>query len=121
MTDKDCNGNCKPRCRECRQANALAYRRENPHRSWIGGYRDRMRKYGLEDQIVVEVFTRADVIFRYGNACSYCANGEFEELDHVIPVCQAGPHTLNNVRPTCATCNGRKSKVDGCPEDRRAS
>lgn len=114
---RKCDGKCRPMCRECTNAKNRQYTRDNPHRSWAASYRARARRFNLP--IVEEDFTRADVIRTYGNHCVYCDSGAFEELDHFEPVCKGGPHTLANVRPACASCNNAKSRVDGCPDDRR--
>lgn len=77
---------------------------------WAGGYRTRCRALGLDP--VVEDFTKPDVIERYGDSCFYCDTGAFEQLDHYVPVKDGGPHTLDNVRPSCANCNLAKSDLD---------
>lgn len=131
--DKSCSGGRRPDCRLCRSrqehariaANrakydayqaayraahrekqrryAAEYHKANPHVSWVNCYRRRLRRYGYLP--IVEDFTREDVIARYGDACAHCG-GPFEELDHYpIPVSEGGPHTLANVRPSCAKCN----------------
>ena len=64
------------------------------------------RRYGVEP--VVEPFTRKQVIERYGDRCAYCPAGDFETLDHLVPVAAGGPHTLDNARPCCRSCNSRK-------------
>ncbi|RAI25116.1 HNH endonuclease signature motif containing protein, partial [Rhodoplanes serenus] len=51
----------------------------------------------------------------YGDGCAYCETGEFEELEHYTPVKAGGPHTLENVRPSCSACNRAKSDAD--PEE----
>lgn len=86
-----------------------AYREANPHRNWAAGYRVRCRQFGIES--VVEDFTKADVIYTYGDRCFYCREGAFEHLDHDIPVSKGGPHTLENVRPSCADCNITKREM----------
>ncbi|ODR06427.1 hypothetical protein BHQ21_11600 [Mycobacterium sherrisii] len=79
------------------------YRQEKRHVAWARTYRARARRYGLEP--VVESFTYADVIARYGDACAHCG-GTFDELDHYpTPVIEGGPHALDNVRPACTPCN----------------
>lgn len=81
------------------------YRASNPDVFWRARYRTRMKKFGFH-VATVEDFTYDDVIERYGATCWHCPEGEFEELDHYpIPVSQAGPHSLENVRPSCADCN----------------
>lgn len=34
------------------------------------------------------------------------------ELDHIIPVCKGGSHTLDNLQCLCRTCNALKSSMD---------
>lgn len=85
------------------------YRLSNPDVFWATTYRSRVRRMGLPE--VIEDFRYADVVERYGDACFYCETGEFEHLDHAIPVSKGGPHTLDNVRPSCAACNVSKSNM----------
>jgi HNH endonuclease len=90
------------------RADRRAYHAANPHIGWSKCYRERARRYGFIP--VVEPFTRADVIDHYGDACHYCG-AAFEELDHYVAVRDGGPHSLENVRPSCAACNCRKDAV----------
>lgn len=84
-----------------------AHRKERPDIYWRLSYKDRMKAFGFP-VVVVEDFTREDVIAAYGETCHHCSTGGFEELDHFpIPVRQAGPHSLKNVRPSCGPCNRR--------------
>ncbi|MFJ3270334.1 HNH endonuclease [Streptomyces sp. NPDC086776] len=43
-----------------------------------------------------------------GAKCFYC-EGPFEHLDHFIPIAKGGPHAIQNLVPSCADCNLRKS------------
>lgn len=102
------------RCDECRHAwnmgirvRAYAWRAERPHVKWKAAYLRRARAFGFTP--LLEEFTRDDVIERWGDGCAYCESGAFEELDHFVPICLNGPHTLGNVRPSCAKCNSEKS------------
>ena len=83
-----------------------AFKQANRHVWWEDGYRRRCRRYGLTPFIVS--FTREDVINQYGDACFYCPDGAFEQIDHCIPVAAGGLHVLANARPSCTTCNHRK-------------
>ena len=95
---------------ELAKARAAAHRLANPARARQSArkslYLRRALKFGFAP--VVEEFTEAEVIARYGDACFYCRDAEFEELDHVVPVRHGGAHVLDNVRPSCAACNRRK-------------
>ena len=86
-----------------------AFRAENPHLGWEAHYLSRVRRLSLPQ--VLESFTKPDVIERYGDSCFYCG-GDFEHLDHYVPVSKGGPHTLDNVRPSCTSCNARKWSFD---------
>src|SRR5699024_4781863 len=78
---------------------------ENPHVGWESTYKQRAKKFGFEP--VIESFTKADLIAKYGNECFHCG-GPFEQLDHaVVPVALGGHHTLENCRPSCAPCNAK--------------
>lgn len=76
-----------------------------PHVLWERGYRDRAIAFGYEPHI--ESFTREELIAYWGNGerCIYC-DGPFEHTDHKIPVAWNGPHTIENVVPSCGPCNG---------------
>lgn len=102
-------------CRECERERNRAYRAANPEyriayhaahpeAAWIAAYRRRARAYGFTPYI--EEFTKDDVIARHGGRCVHCPGGEFVHLDHYpMSVAEGGPHTLWNVRPSCAHCN----------------
>lgn len=99
--------------RAARVARARRQRAENPEQLWAGHYRHAARARGFAP--VVEDFTKADVVDRYGDSCFYCEVGEFEELDHFYPTSKGGPHTLENVRPACLPCN--RMKQDTNPDE----
>lgn len=79
-----------------------------PHIYWESSYITRVRKYGFEP--VVESFTRDELVTRWGSVCVYCG-GPFEQLDHaIIPVRDGGAHSLDNCRPSCASCNASRNQ-----------
>lgn len=129
-------GRRRARCKECCNAASAAWRKANPdymvewtaanpdHRAdymadyraahpeaaWRGVYRARAKRYGFEP--VVEGFTKADVIELYGDQCWHCKDAPFEELDHhPIPVAAEGPHTIENVKPSCTRCNRAEGRA----------
>jgi 5-methylcytosine-specific restriction endonuclease McrA len=65
---------------------------------------------------VVEYFTRDQVIDRDGRTCYLCGRDNLNDgdihIDHVVPLCRGGTHTLANVRVACAPCNIRKGARD---------
>ena len=95
---------CSSRCR------VASHRSTKPEIGWAYGARVRAEKYGLE--IEFSDFSKQQVLDRYGSTCYYCVDGDFEQLDHFIPIRAGGAHTLDNVRPSCMTCNMTKGNVD---------
>lgn len=91
------------------RALARDWRAAHPEGVWVQTYMQRVRQYHLP--AVVEDFTKADVIERYGDSCAYCGD-EFQELDHYVAVRLGGPHTLDNVRPSCVSCNRSKAATE---------
>lgn len=74
---------------------------------WAKDYRKRYARFFNDEPTTVDLFTRADVIRRYGDSCTMC-DGNFEHLDHIIPISARGTHELDNVQPLCAACNLKK-------------
>ena len=111
----------KRTCRQCGEKKLLDYfapdnaradgrrtvcvecRRDYDHQRY---YQRSCQLYGLEP--VVEQFSRKDVVQRYSDRCAHCTAGDFECLDHFVPVAAGGPHTLDNARPSCRSCNSFK-------------
>ena len=53
---------------------------------------------------------REQVFHRDNYTCQYCGErGGKLECDHVIPVCQGGPHELTNLVTSCKSCNQSKA------------
>lgn len=56
-------------------------------------------------------FSREGVFFRDNYSCGYCgAKGPSKTLtfDHIIPSCQGGQKTWENIITACFPCNGKK-------------
>jgi len=98
-------------------ADEAAWRRAHPEHNWKHHYIKRAKRFGVP--VVVEPFSKADVVALYGDRCVYCGVGEFEHLDHYEPVSKGGAHTLANVRPSCAACNKSKHVNPGEDFERR--
>ena len=93
-----------------------AYDRSRPDKALARVHRRRARKLNNG----VGVYTRQNVLERYGNICLICnlpidlsisgkpgspgwENGL--HIDHILPISKGGPDTLENVRPTHGKCN----------------
>lgn len=86
------------------------YKAAKPHIGWESTYRYRSICYGFEP--VIERFTRDELIARWGDECVHCG-GPFEHLDHsVTPVFLGGAHTIENCRPSCASCNSARNQFN---------
>ena len=68
-------------------------------------YRKRCRRLGIN--AVVFPCTRSQIEAVYGDRCYYCG-AEWSELDHYVPIKDGGSHSIDNLRPACATCNNAK-------------
>jgi 5-methylcytosine-specific restriction endonuclease McrA len=51
----------------------------------------------------------------FDHKCAYCSisvkRGENLHLDHKIPLCRGGDHTIDNLAPACEICNLKKGKL----------
>lgn len=51
----------------------------------------------------------------FGHQCAYCgdspAEGEWLELEHLIPLSRGGEHRKHNVVPACGACNKEKGQM----------
>lgn len=73
------------------------------------------KRKAIKAKVTVEHFKHDEIIKKYGSKCFYCNDGEFEHIDHYIPLSKGGSHSLENIRPSCAKCNMCKS--DKMPEE----
>lgn len=123
-------------CDECRQAQREYDRNrfyKNPelkrqrNRKYVNLEKKRSswrRRQAKRLQNDFEKYTEKQVLEKYGNLCHIC-NKEIDltaprrsgmgenweaglHIDHLIPVSEGGPDTLNNVRPAHGLCNIRK-------------
>lgn len=69
----------------------------------------RKRRAKIKGSTIV-YFSTADLMKRmsiFGYKCAYC-KGNFDHIDHVIPISKGGYHCLANLRPACENCNCSK-------------
>jgi 5-methylcytosine-specific restriction endonuclease McrA len=94
-----------------RRAVASAYLAEHPKVRVLKEGRRRAAKRANGTYRV----TSADVerlLHRFDHRCAYCgARGQTLHIDHVVPICRGGAHTIGNLLPACAKCNLRKGRL----------
>lgn len=91
---------------------ARAYRAKDPGRLWLAQYNQRIRKFFPGSDPDSTYVSRDHLLAEYGDECFHCG-GPFNEIDHhPIPVRHRGPHSLANLKPSCAPCNRRSMKVE---------
>lgn len=99
-----------------------SWRKSNPEK-----YREYDRKRrALKKESIAEPYSENQVLLIYGSACHICkkeinllskrsvgALGWQNSLhiDHVIPISKGGEDTIDNVRPSHAICNLKKSNT----------
>lgn len=69
----------------------------------------RARYFGAKSEISAEDWTRWAEAF--GRRCAYCgAQTKVPVLEHVVPLSRGGTDTIDNVVPSCMSCNRRKGR-----------
>jgi 5-methylcytosine-specific restriction endonuclease McrA len=71
-------------------------------------HRRRARLRGLESKATTGQIREAKA--KAKNKCFYCSmRVEMLTIDHILPICSGGSHTLDNIVFACHACNSRKS------------
>lgn len=97
----------KERHAQYRQAWAESHR----HLEAETSQRRRARKRGAR----VEAVDREAIVQRDGSTCYLCGNGlrpSQVTLDHVVALTRGGPHSQDNLRVACRSCNSSKGTMD---------
>lgn len=55
---------------------------------------------------------RATLSARDGDLCAHCGGPGPYQIDHVIPLADNGPDTLENLRLLCRTCHNGAHRID---------
>jgi len=79
------------------------------HQTEAREYRRRRRVRISEKRFTVTKRDLNRLLSRYNNSCAYCLEpSEPLHLDHVTPLKLGGRHSIGNLLPACASCNGSK-------------
>lgn len=75
---------------------------------------NRKRKKLLNQYDNIKQIEINNLLIKFNNKCFYCLtdvkSGYNLHLDHKIPLCKGGSHTIQNLAPSCKTCNLRKGR-----------
>lgn len=65
----------------------------------------------VENTLTTEEWLK--VLSEFNNRCVYCGRSDLKlTMDHVIPISKGGPHSKENVVPSCGPCNSKKGARD---------
>lgn len=87
------------------------WRLNNPEVVRAGRFRRRARLKSVH----IAPYTIADKTVRlniFDGMCAYCQAKEHEHWDHFIPISIGGPDAMDNLIPSCSTCNFAKHNTD---------
>ena len=66
----------------------------------------RAEKAGNDATLTINQWLKILDYFKW--KCAYCPNGQFEVLEHIVPILSGGGTTSINCIPACLSCNRRK-------------
>lgn len=85
-----------------------AWKRSHPEKVREATRRRRAIKRAVSDGHYTEK-EWGELLVKYGNKCLCCGKDDTKlERDHVIPLVERGPDTIDNIQPLCRTCNAKK-------------
>ena len=80
-------------------------------RKWIEEHPEARSNYNAKARIArtppIPLALLDNMLGYYGRQCVYCG-GDFQELDHLSPLSVRGTHTIDNLAPSCRSCNRSK-------------
>jgi 5-methylcytosine-specific restriction endonuclease McrA len=86
-----------------------AYFKKNPEKRHLKNAKCRAQRYAARGRASApQIRLRMQM---FGNKCSYCAVGQQEHIDHLIPIKLGGTNWPANLRPSCASCNHKKKAM----------
>ena len=71
----------------------------------LRGQLSNARRAGNKADLTIEEWNEA--LEYFGHACAYCG-GQYQVIEHYIPIVRRGGTTASNCVPACATCNAGK-------------
>lgn len=89
------------------KANVSAYRKANPDKKRHLENRRRVRKVGNGGSHTVS--ERREKFAQLGDVCYYCGESKPLTVDHDVPLARGGTDNIDNILPSCRSCNSRKN------------
>jgi len=86
------------------------YARENKELFRLKGQRYNTRKLSLPHTLTNEQWI--NIKNHFNNTCAYCGKEKPLAMEHFIPLSKMGELTVNNVIPSCKSCNSSKGVND---------
>ena len=93
--------------RDKRRFSVNRWRKANPV---IVNFHWRKRHFALKTTGKITQQDWIDLLNLYGQKCLRCGTNKNITLDHVVPLCKGGTHSIENVQPLCKTCNCIKAR-----------
>lgn len=86
------------------------WRKENPEKVAEHVKRYNQKKNSLPHTLTEDEWNNALKKFNY--KCAYCGKKVVLQKDHFIPVSKDGGYTVENIVPSCGSCNSSKNNQD---------
>lgn len=89
------------------KANVSRYRKANPEKKQYLENKRRARKFENGGSHTLE--ERRERFRYFGNVCYYCRRALPLTVDHAIPLSRGGTDDIENILPSCQSCNSKKN------------
>lgn len=87
-------------------ANSRFYKHGKSYTKEYIANKNALRRAATSEKVSFEELSQK--ISNLNKKCVYCQEGSYEELDHIIPIVKGGKHTIENIVPSCFSCNRSK-------------
>lgn len=82
----------------------------NKEKRKISYQRYHAKKRKLPNNLTLEQWN--EIKQHFNNRCCYCGQAKKLEMEHFIPLSKGGEYTINNIVPSCKSCNSSKFNYD---------
>ena len=90
--------------------NVKKYQKEHLQKYNLYSQKRRSLKKQLAATLTIQQWE--NIKFNFDNKCCYCGKKLSLEMEHFIPITNNGEYTLNNIIPSCKSCNSSKGAKD---------